>query len=210
MKSFEKFIEENYKGFNFISIASEAFVPGVILNDDDRIVDSIQRVFSEVNEAKWSKKVINASMPSEVISGERKLDLGVSLLGLFSLKGGFDANFTVSFEFNEVSEMVFDTANGGIYENEIRKLIMDLKHSDRDLWKSILHEHVVMEVIIVKSAIVEFKRNGKVIGEAEIEKIKNSISINGTYSWNSSGKMIVTNDKKLPFGVMDFQIKRYM
>jgi hypothetical protein len=210
MKNFEKFIEENYKGFNFISIPSEALVPGVIINDDDRIIDSVSRIFSDAGASKWSTKTINANIQNQVISGERKLDLGVSLLGLFSLKGGYTTNYEVSFEFNEVTEIVFDTKNGGAFENEIRGMIMNLKDSNRSLWKSILHEHVVMDVIVVKSATIEFKKDGNVVGEAEIQNIKNDISINGSYIWNETGKMVITNTNNVPFGVMDFQIKRYM
>lgn len=210
MKTFEKFIEEYYRGFNFISIPNESFQPGVIINDDDRIVDSVSRIFSNENVNKWRTKTVNANIQNEIISGERKLDLGVSLLGLFSLKGGFSSKYDISFEFNEVTEIIFDTQNGGAFENEIRRLIMNLKQSDRSLWKSILHENVVMEVVIVKSATIVFKKNGSIVGEAEIEDIKHNISINGTYSWNSEGKMIINNSNNIPFGVLDFQIKRFM
>jgi hypothetical protein len=210
MKTFEKFIEEHYKGFNFISIPSEALVPGVIINSDDRIVDSVKRIFTEAAPNKWGIKTIKANMHSQVIAGERKLDLGITLLGLFSLKGGASSKYDISFEFNDVTEIVFDTQNGGAYENEIRGFIMDLKQANRSLWKSILHEHVVMEVVIVKTATVQFKRSGNIVGEAQIEDIKNDISINGSYSWNNEGKMVIKNDNNIPFGVLDFQIKRSM
>lgn len=210
MKTFEKFIEQYYKGFNFISIASEAFLPGAIINSDDRIIDYVGRIFPNENPKKWAYKTIKANIPSEVIKGERSLDLGISILGLFSLKGGFTSKYDISFEFNDVTEIVFDTENGGAYENEIRRMIMNLKKSDRDLWKSILHEHVIMEVVIVKSAVIEFKKNGTVVGEAEFEDIKKNVSINGSFKWNSEGKMVIDNVNNIPFGVMDFQIKRNM
>jgi hypothetical protein len=210
MKTFEKFIEEYYKGFNFISISSEAIIPGVIINSDDRIIDNIKRLFPDKSPNKWALKTVKANIPNQAITGNRKLDIGLTLLGLFSLKGGNSTNYEVKFEFNDVTEIIFDTQNGGAYENEIRQYIMKLKDSDRSSWKGILHEHLVMEVVIVKSAIVEFKKNGNILTEVEIQEIKNDISINGSYSWNSEGKMIINNDNNIPFGVMDFQIKRSM
>lgn len=56
MKTFEKFIEQYYKGFNFISIASEAFLPGAIINSDDRIIDHVGRIFPNENPKKWAYK----------------------------------------------------------------------------------------------------------------------------------------------------------
>ncbi|WP_395054476.1 hypothetical protein [Flavobacterium sp.] len=210
MKTFEKFIEENYKGFNFISIASEAILPGVILNSDDRIIDNLNRIFPDQQSIKWQNKIIKANMPNHIISGERKLDFGVTLLGLLSLKVGTEKNYSISFEFNDVKEIVFDTQNGGVYENEIRNMIMLLKKSNRDTWKSILHENVVMEVVIVKKVTIEIKQNGKLMGEIDIQNIKNDLSINGSYTWNTLGKMVIENEQNLPFGVLDFQIKRLM
>jgi hypothetical protein len=193
MKTFEKFIEQYYKGFNFISIASEAFLPGVIINSDDRIIDNVGRIFPNENPKKWQYKTVNANIPNEIIKGERSLDLGISILGLFSLKGGFSSKYDISFEFNDVTQIIFDTENGGAYENEIRRMIMNLKKSNRDLWKTILHEHVIMEVVIIKTAVIEFKKNGSVVGEAEYDDIKKNVSINGTFKWNSEGKMVVKN-----------------
>lgn len=210
MKTFEKFIEQYYKGFNFISIASEAFLPGVIINSDDRIIDNVGRIFPDENPKKWQYKTVNANIPNEIIKGERSLDLGISILGLFSLKGGFSSKYDISFEFNDVTQIIFDTENGGAYENEIRRMIMNLKKSNRDLWKTILHEHVIMEVVIIKTAVIEFKKNGSVVGEAEYDDIKKNVSINGTFKWNSEGKMVVKNVNNIPFGVLDFQIKRHM
>jgi hypothetical protein len=210
MKTFEKFIEQYYRGFNFISIASEAFLPGVIINSDDRIIDNVGRLFPNENANKWLHKTVNANIPNEIIKGERSLDLGISILGLFSLKGGFASNYDISFEFNDVTQIIFDTEKGGAYENEIRRMVMDLKKSNRSVWKSILHEHVIMEVVIVKTATIEFKKNGQIIGEVEYEDIKNNISINGTFKWNSAGKMVIKNVNNIPFGVLDFQIKRNM
>lgn len=208
MEDFEKFMQENYKGYNFISIPNEAFAPGVILNYDERIVDNIQRIFPSASPLKWSKKAVIASMPIQVVSGERKLDLGVSLLGLFSLKAGLGSKYTVSFEFNEVTEMVFDVLNGGIYENEIRTLILNLEYSDHDAWEDIIDEHLVMEVLIVKSVTVEFKRDGKSVSDFEIEQIKNEIGINGSYTWDETGKMVLNSVQNYPFAVMDFQINK--
>lgn len=205
---FEKFIEKNYKGLNFISIPSEAYKPGVLLNDDDRIFAHLSRIFKD--EQKWKIKQIKANIPNQVINGERDLDLGITLLGIISLKGGFESSYTVSFEFNDVSEVVFDTENGGAYENEVRTLIQNLKKSDQNTWHQILHKYVAMEIVIVNSVTVEFKRNGKALGEIDLPQIENELSINGKYLWGSNGKMEIKNDNNVPFGVLGFQIKRGM
>jgi hypothetical protein len=207
---FEKYLERNYKGFNFISIPSQAYVPGIVLNDDDRIIDGISRVFSNEGPEKWTTKAVEANMGDQTINGERGLDLGVTLLGLISLKGGISNKYSVSFEFDQVSEIIFDTERGGVFENDVRRFIMQLKHDDRDRWKELLHEFVVMEVIMVHSVVVEFKRDGKVMLEADLEKLKNELSINGTFTFTGAGKMTIKNDKNLPFGVMGFQVKRFM
>jgi hypothetical protein len=208
MKTFEKFIEKHYKGLNFITIPSEAYSPGVILNEDDRIFNHLSRLFPD--EKKWNIKEVNASMPNEVINGERSLDLGVTVLGIISLKGGFNSAYSVSFEFNQVSEFIFDYAKGGAYESEVRILIQKLKNSDHNSWEQILHKYVAMEVVVIKSAIVTFTRNGKALGEVDLPVLEKELSINGTYNWSSGGKMVINNDKNLPFGVLGFQVKRMM
>ena len=206
---FEKFIERNYRGLNYISIPNESFLPGVVLNLEDRITDSLSRIFTSEKIEKWKQKTVNANMANQSVSGERNLDLGVTLLGIVSLKGGFNTDYNVTFEFDEVCEIIFDTDNGGAFENEVRTMIERLKKEDRNRWSKILHEYVVMEVVVVKSVTMEFKRNGKVVGELDLPQLENELSFNGSYKWNKKGKMVIKNDKSLPFGVLGFPVKRF-
>jgi hypothetical protein len=205
---FERFIEKHYKGLNFITIPNEAYNPGVILNEDDRIFSHLARIFPD--DKKWKTRLVMANMPNEVVNGKRNLDIGVTLLGIVTLKGGFDAAYTVSFEFKDVSEMIFDFDNGGAYESDVRILIQKLKEKDPVTWGGILHKFVAMEVVIIKSATVSFTRNGKALGQVDLPLMENELSISGSYSWDSGGKMVINNDKNLPFGVLGFQVKRMM
>lgn len=205
---FEKFIEKNYRGLNFITIPSEAYQPGVILTDDDRIFAHLSRIFQ--SDKKWIKKEIAANMANQTVSGERNLELGITVLGMVTLKGGYNSSYSVSFEFSEVSQVIFDYDNGGAYEFEVRTMIEKLKDSDKNTWLQLLHKFVAMEVVVVKSAIVEFKRNGKVLGDVDLPILENEVSINGSYQWAGAGKMEIKNEKNLPFGVLGFQIKRQM
>ncbi|MBI4929817.1 MAG: hypothetical protein HY841_03575 [Bacteroidetes bacterium] len=206
---FEKFIEKNYPGLNFISITNDNYVPGVILNDDDRIIDGLSRIFSAEPATKWAAATVNADIAGGEVQGERDLDSGGSVLGIVSLKAGVAVNYSVSFTFDKVTEMVFDTAKGAVYENEVREMIMKLKGNNRPRWKEILHEYVVMESVYVESATVEFKRNGKVLGQADIEQLTNEVNIDAKYKWNTKGKMEIKNNTS-PFGVRGFLIKRFM
>lgn len=209
MKSFEKFIEKKYPGLNFISISSEDYIPGVIVNDDDRIIDSLQNVFRTEPSQRWGTKRIAAEIADETIHGERNLSISGKVIGLFQLKAGVTAAYTVSFEFNKCTEHVFDSANGAIYENDARRMIDKLKDTDKETWKSLLHNFVTMCAVYIEEVTIQFKRDGAVVLEADIEKLKQEVSIGSDYKWSAAGKMVFSNNK-VPFGVMGFPIKRMM
>ncbi|MFZ5940385.1 MAG: hypothetical protein ACOYXB_07405 [Bacteroidota bacterium] len=206
--SFEKFIEKNYKGLNLISIPSEAYKPGVIVNDDDRVFSHLSRFIN--GGINWDTKEIAANMANLTVTGERKLDLGASVLGFITLKGGIDTDYSVAFEFSDVSQEIFDYENNGPYESDIRIRIQALKDANREAWLMLLHKFVTMEVVIVHSATVEFKKNGSVVPRAQYSQLEQDISINGAISWNKEGKLEIVNEKNLPFGLMGFQVKRSM
>ena len=194
---------------NFISIPTEDYIPGIIINDDDRIIDALFSIFDDEPPAKWKTKVVNANIASQTIQGERNLDLGLTVLGIFTLKAGVTAKYSASFEFGNATAIVFDTATGGVFENQVRTMIMKLKKEDQVRWKQILHQTVVLQAIYVESLSAEFKRNGQIVTEAEAEKLKNEVTINGKFSWDAAGKMVIKNNK-VPFGVMGFMVKRGM
>ena len=204
---FEKFIEKNYKGLTFLSIPNKEYTPGVILSNNDQIFAHLSSIFP--HKQKWKTKIVEANLANQTISGERSLDAGVSFLGLISTRGNGESNYTVSFEFNEVSELIFDHDNGGAYENEVRTMISNLKDADKKSWKQILHKQVTMSVIIVKSMTVEFKKNGTSVVTADIPQLTNDLNISGSYNWVSEGKMIINNDNNMPFGVLGFEVKRF-
>ena len=209
IKSFEKFIEQNYPGLNYISLANEEYVPGQILNSDDRILDNLSRVFPNEAPNKWSTKRVDAHITGGSVSGQRNLDFGLNVLGIFSLKAGAKANYSIQFSFDKVSQIVFDIANGAVYENEVRSLINELKQHNRPHWRMLLHEFVVMESLIVENMRVTFRKEGNVVVAADIPALENAIKVDASYEWNAQGEMEITNNK-LPFGVLGFTVKRIM
>lgn len=205
--TFERFIEKKYDGLNFIPISTEEYLPGAILNKEERIVDHLKRVFHLEDPKKWSTKKVNATIAGEKVIGERSLNAGATLLGVFSLKNNTKSNYAVSFEFNEVASVVFDTSNGGVYENEIRNMIDKLKADDKRDWKDVLHTYIVTETIYVEKFSASFKKDGRVMAAAEVEQLKNEVNVNADYQWSSAGVIEIVNNKT-PFGVRGFSIKR--
>jgi hypothetical protein len=206
---FEKFIESKFKGLNFLSISNDTFKPGVILNNDDRIIDSLWRIFPKQSANKWKTTKVDSTIAGYTIEGERALDITGKVLGVFSLQAGVTAKYSISFEFSECQSLVFDTEAGGIYENEARNLIMKLKETDRATWKDILHEYITMESVYVESFTAKFKREGKVVTSAEIEKVSQEVKVSAAFSWKTNGVMEIKNNQN-PLGVRGFTVKRFM
>lgn len=205
----EKFIEHKFPGLNYLSISDERYLPTVIINDEDRIIDSLSRVFDSEPANKWTTREVSTRINGETIQGTRKLEFGAKFLGVVSIKAGVTANYSVTYEFDDVTSVVFNNASGGVYENEVRALIMKLKDSDRATWKDILHEYVVMESVYVKNFKIKLTRDGVVLTQANIQTTQGEISIDGSYTWSASGEMII-QDNKTPLGLRGFQVKRFM
>lgn len=208
--SFERFIERHYKGMNFISIPSGVHVPGVILNNNDRVETALARLFPTENPAKWATIIVPANIPNETVKGNRGLSLDFALLGMLGIKGSVTANYEIEFRFEEVSSLVFDTGYGAVFENDVRSMIMELKNRDHDAWKQILHEFVAMEAVIVKRAVLSIKRNGQAIGEANFPTHAGEVTINAKFEWKADGTMVIENVNNIPFGLLGFQVKRNM
>ncbi len=207
---FEIFLERYFRGLNYLSIPTETHVPGVILNNDDRVEMSLAKLFYDENPVRWDTKIVAADLNNETVSGSRGLGLDFTLLGMISAKGTAKAEYVVTFEFNDVSAIVFDTDGGAVFENEVRTLIMELKNRDRAKWKQILHEFVVMEAVVVRRATITIHRNGAVVTEANFPTTAGEISIKGSYQWGIDGRLIIENTGNIPFGVLGFQVKRQM
>lgn len=207
---FERFIERHYRGLNFISIPTAAHVPGVVLNNNDRVETALHRLFPNQPTSKWKTRTVDADMHNESVQGSRGLDLDFKLLGIFGIQGSVSANYEISFQFSEVASMAFDTDNGAVFENDIRTLIMGLKASDRSSWKQILHEFVVTEAVIVKKATFTIRRNGQAVVETNFPTHAGEMSIEGQFRWEADGTMVVENNRNVPFGLLGFQVKRNM
>lgn len=207
--NFEKFIENNYKGLNSLAISDERYMPGVILNNEDRIVDALSNLFPSAPATKWITEKVKTTVSGQTITGSRDLEIGSMILGVVGIKAGVSANYSLSFEFDNATSVVFDNSKGGIYENDVRTLINDLKQNNKDQWRSVLHGYVVMESIIVEIFKIQLSRNGKVITQADLQQYGQEISINGSYSWITNGTMQINNNTN-PLGVRGFPIKRFM
>ena len=106
-----------------------------------------------------------------------------------------------------MTEVVFDIANGGPLENELRSNFMKLKKDNRPRWNDVLHDYAVMSSIYVDTFSATFKRDGKI--ETNVDVIIKDISINANAEWSTNGKLVIKGNKS-PFGVRGFTIKRFM
>ncbi len=209
MTTFEDFIEKYYPGMNYLAISTEQYAPAVVLNQEDRIVASLARVFGNMPQASWATAKVQTRIAGDKVQGTRALDAGAKLLGVFSVKAGVNTDYSVTFSFENATSMIFDTQKGGVYEKDVRDMIMKLKDTDKGSWNDLLHEFVVMESIYVESFKAKFIRNGKVTGAVDVEKLKDELSISGDYSWNSQGEVEIINNNT-PLGVRGFLVKRFM
>ncbi len=90
MQKFERLIEQNYPGLNFVAISNEAYMPGVILNDDDRIVDAMSHLFSGGN---WKTKTVEANTGDQTIEGSFSLGFGGTFLGAVTVKSNVSSKY---------------------------------------------------------------------------------------------------------------------
>lgn len=209
-EKFEQIIEKNYRGLNFLSISHGDYLPGVIIDNEDRIVDAIWNVFPDWNKEKWKVKEVDLRIAGGATEADRKLDITGKILGVFSLKAGVTADYSISFEFDKCSSIIFDTSNGGgLYENQVIRSIRELKETDREIWRDLIRNFFVMESVFVESFRTTFKRNGKVLVGADLEMIEQEVKIAAKYNWGGNGTMEIS-DNKNPFGVRGFIIKRHM
>lgn len=208
--SFEKFIERKFRGLNFISIPTSAHVPGVILNNNDRVESALYNLFPEEPSSRWKTSTINADMRDINVKGHRALEIDSKLLGIVGISGSASASYEIDFQFEEVSSLVFDTDNGAVFENEIRTMLTGLRSSNRPAWRQILHEFVVTEAVYVKTAVLRIHRNGNAIEQADFPTHAGELNIDGAFEWRTDGTMVVENSRNIPFGLLGFIVKRNM
>lgn len=209
--NFEKLVEQQFPGMNYLSVSLENLAPGDIINHEDEKIDALRRLFPARKPESWTTKKISAGIADQTITDERKLDLGANLFNIVSVQAGFDKSLTATFEFGETSAIVFDTDNGAVYENEVRGMMRALKEANDDSpkWRNVLHQFVVMECIYINSVTVTFKKNNQIIADADIPAIQQGLKIKGEYLWGSDGKLTIRNNTT-PFGVRGFLVKKTM
>ncbi len=203
-QKFEKVIEKYYPGLNFLAISNEAYAPGVVLNHDDRIVDTLESLFPG---GAWTTKTVDANTGTQKIEGSRSLELGATILGSVMIKSGVASRYEINFEFGQMKEVIFDNRKGAPLENELRNKFMQLKNSNRNRWNDVLHNYVVMSSLYVDTFTATFIRDGNVETNADV--ITRDVSIHANAEWKTDGKLKLTGNKT-PFGTRGFIVKRFM
>lgn len=207
MKTFERLIEKHYPGLNFILIPDERYMPGAIINNNDQIIDHINKIHL-FDENKCITKVINTTIANNELTYENSLSFDFSLLGLIKLVGKSKKKYKVNFEYKNVKSVVFNTIDAnGYYENDIKEILMNLKKSDRSRFLRIKKDFVIMQSLFVDELIITIEKEGNVVTEADFTISKDEYKIEGEYTWNTDGKMIIKNTQNVPFGVIDLKIK---
>lgn len=199
---FHGFIRKHIAGLKLLPIATEQYVPGVLLEPGKmRLFGHLRDVLPEEPESAWAYTRTEANMIYGSLISSRKMRSGLSILNLFSLKGGFGHDLRVHFEIGGVT---------GAYLNAnqlaLQPKINALRSTDRrGSWRLVNNKLVVMETYYASDVSVVFYREHEVMTQAELEEVSGLDLRSGLeYQWKGGRELVISRNDTVPFGVRGF------
>jgi hypothetical protein len=199
---FYGFIRKHIAGLKLLPIATDQFVPGVILEPEKmRFFGHLRDVLPEEPESSWAYTRTEANMIYGSLTSSRKMRSGLSILNLFSLKGGFGHGLHVHFEISGVQGAYLNTN-----QLALQPRVNDLRTTDRrGHWKLVNNKLIVMETYYASDVSVKFYRDNEVMTQAELEEVSGlNLRSEIDYRWEGGQELVISRNDSVPFGVRGF------
>jgi hypothetical protein len=199
--AFNKFIARYYPGLRILNIANEEYLPGAILHSRSlRYLGHVRHLLKGPAK-QYDVRMSEANMVYGEVSGGKSIKGGGGLLGLVSLSAEYSKEVSAEYSITDI--------RGGILP-ELPQIILqprlqEIRLQDEASWKQVNNQFVVTEVYYANSFTVRFRRNGRIVGKAELDTHVN-VSASASYSWLDSNALVITENGKVPFGVRGFKV----
>lgn len=201
---FQRFIRTHLAGLRLLSVSTENYVPGTILDRVKlRILGHCREILPGEPESSWAYSKSEASMMYGTITANRKMRSGLQVMGLFSLNGGFERGLSVNIELTDIRGASLHTS-----QLALQPKIASLRNTDRrGKWRQISNSLIVLETFYAAGFTATFSRDEQVITQAELEEItKLKMQASVDYHWKAGRQLVVTQNAKVPFGVRGFPV----
>ncbi|MFO7997768.1 MAG: hypothetical protein R6U86_02180 [Bacteroidales bacterium] len=199
---FQRFIRKHISGLKLLPISTEQYVPGVILDAERlRFFGHCRDVLPEEPESTWTFSFTEANMIYGSLSSNRKMRSGLSILGLFSLRGGFGHDLSVHFDVADVRGAYLNTN-----QLTLQPRINALRSIDRrGRWRLVNNKLVVLETFYASEVCVTFYKNNEVMTQAELEELSRlDVRSDIEYRWKGGRELVISRNSSVPFGVRGF------
>ncbi len=199
--AFNKFISRYYPGLRILNIATEEYLPGAILQGRSlRYMGHVRHLLKGAA-SQYEVKRSEANMVYGEVSGGQALKAGGGLLGLVSLAAEYSKEVSAEYTITDI--------RGGILP-DLPQIILQpklqiLRDQDKETWKMVNNQFVVTEVYFANSFNVRFRRNGRIVGQGELNT-QVSVSASATYEWRDNNQLVITENANVPFGVRGFKL----
>jgi hypothetical protein len=201
---FLRFIRKHIAGLRLLPISTEQYVPGVILDREKlRYFGHCRDILPEEPETSWGYTRTDANMIYGSLTSSRSLGSGVSILGLFSLRGGLDQDIRVHFRVSDVKGAFLNTN-----QMTLQPRLNALRSADRrGRWRLVNNKLVVLETYYACEVAITFLRNNEVLTQAELEEVTSlDVHTRIEYHWAGERELVVSRNAGVPFGVRGFVV----
>jgi hypothetical protein len=202
MMDFQRFIRKHIAGLKLLPISTEQYVPGVILEPEKlRYFGHCRDVLPDEPESTWEYSSTEANMIYGSLNSSRKMRSGLSVLGLFSLRGGFDHDLRVNFHVTDVRGAYLNTN-----QMALQPKINRLRSADRrGRWRLVNNKLIVLETFYANEVTVTFFRKNEVLTQLQLEEISRlDVRSEIDYHWKGERELVISRNASVPFGVRGF------
>lgn len=201
----EKFMENQFPHLNFLTVSTEKFIPGVVLENlkGNHVKGHIKSIVKGQPANYWdTDKVKGNLLHGQNLQGSGKLGSNVSVLNFINVKADAGRQYSYEYSLTEIKASNFLNTS----ELDLFPLLKKIKSSSSDEWKQIKKYFIVMETFYATKFEVVFKKGTQVATKVDIKNDLN-ISAGVDYDVQSNGKIIVGANETIPFAFNAFQIK---
>jgi len=209
--TFESLIEDVIPEINFLTAAGAGIKPGNVLESLEKdivvgyLIDHIKGTPS-MKEKSFNLIKEDYDIRLKEIEGTASQDAALKVMDLLGLKYDRSLNYRIEFDITEMTSVKFaenlEKINFEIALNEFKRL----DRNSRKIFKRYKGHILVLRVIYAKEfqIVVEVEKNGEYQADVELKKV--DVSAGMSYE-KKENTLIISNNSKVPFGVVGFKIK---
>ena len=202
----EQSLEKLFPGIEFLVVSDTTFLPGTVINKLRPVQKQghIKSIVSGKPSTYWDTDRVKGNiLAGDTLSGTSNFSGAFSLLPFLKVKASVKNSYSYNYEIDSIEASNFLNTS----RLDLMPLLRKIKTGDKETWKSIKSFYVVTETYYAKSFSMTLQKNGSIVTEAEFNQDFEKISGNVDFNFASGGKIVVANNKDVPFGFTAFQIK---